>query len=149
MTDDRVLGGRYELRDVLGRGGMAVVHLARDIWLERRVAVKVLHGELARDPLFRARFRREAQAVAGLDHPGIVAVHDVGRAHVAGNPDVRAEIGPALDSVLVTALAKDRGERFQSARSFRLALASAAPPDERSDMRSIESHVSHLQELRP
>ena len=86
MSTERVLGGRYELRDVLGRGGMAVVHLARDIWLERWVAVKVLHRELARDPLFRARFRREAQAVARLNHPGIVAVHDIGRLHVEGSP---------------------------------------------------------------
>ncbi|MBZ2199725.1 serine/threonine protein kinase [Ruania sp. N2-46] len=78
MSTDRVLGGRYELRDVLGRGGMAIVHLARDICLERWVAVKVLRGELARDPLFRGRLRREAQTVAGLHHPGIVSVHDVG-----------------------------------------------------------------------
>ncbi|MEE6295872.1 protein kinase domain-containing protein [Georgenia wangjunii] len=85
MSTDRVLGGRYELRDVLGRGGMAVVHLARDIRLERWVAVKVLHGELARDPLFRSRFRREARAVAGLNHPGVVSVHDVGHDHVEGS----------------------------------------------------------------
>ncbi|WP_433495782.1 protein kinase domain-containing protein [Micromonospora sp. CA-248089] len=85
MSTDRVLGGRYELCDVLGRGGMAVVHLARDIRLKRWVAVKVLRAELARDPLFRSRFRREAQAVARLNHPGIVAVHDVGHENVEGS----------------------------------------------------------------
>ncbi|MGW3899486.1 protein kinase domain-containing protein [Micromonospora profundi] len=85
MSTDRVLGGRYELCDVLGRGGMAVVHLARDIRLKRWVAVKVLRAELARDPLFRSRFRREAQAVARLNHPGIVSVHDVGHEHVEGS----------------------------------------------------------------
>ncbi|WP_265522999.1 protein kinase domain-containing protein [Oerskovia flava] len=85
MGTDRVLGGRYELRDVLGQGGMAVVHLGRDVLLERWVAVKVLRRDLARDPLFRSRFRREAQTVAGLNHPGIVSVHDVGEEHVAGS----------------------------------------------------------------
>lgn len=84
MSTDRVLGGRYELRNVLGRGGMAVVHLGRDSRLDRWVAVKMLRGELARDPLFRSRFRREAQVVAGLNHPGIVSVHDVGE-HVEGS----------------------------------------------------------------
>ncbi|MEU7778841.1 protein kinase domain-containing protein [Micromonospora parva] len=85
MSTDRVLDGRYELCDVLGRGGMAVVHLARDTRLKRWVAVKVLRAELARDPLFRSRFRREAQAVARLNHPGIVSVHDVGHEHVEGS----------------------------------------------------------------
>lgn len=77
-----VLGGRYELRDVLGRGGMAVVHLARDLSLERWVAVKVMRGDLARDPAFLSRFRREARVVSGLSHPGIVAAHDVAHASV-------------------------------------------------------------------
>ncbi|WP_193104003.1 protein kinase [Brachybacterium sp. FME24] len=85
MGTDRVLGRRYVLHDVLGRGATAVVHLARDIHLERWVAVKVLHSELARDPLFRSRFREEAQAVAGLNHPGIVSVYDVGQGPVGGS----------------------------------------------------------------
>ena len=90
MSTDHVLDGRYELHDVLGQGGMAVVHLARDIYLERWVAVKVLRGDLVRDPLFRSRFRREAQALAGLNHPGIVSVHDVGHEHGSrtGEPGV-------------------------------------------------------------
>ncbi|PYF98968.1 serine/threonine protein kinase [Georgenia satyanarayanai] len=79
MSPDRILGGRYVLSHVIGEGGMAVVHLARDICLERPVAVKVLRSDLARDPLHRYRFRREAQALARLDHPGIVTVHDVGQ----------------------------------------------------------------------
>ena len=85
MSTDRVLGGRYELRDVLGRGGMAVVHLARDLRLERWVAIKVLRGELAGDPLLRSRFWREARTVAALDHPGIVSVHDVGDEYFEGS----------------------------------------------------------------
>lgn len=86
MGTERVLGGRYVLRHVLGSGGMAVVHLARDICLERPVAVKVLLGDMAREPLFRYKFRREAQALARLDHPGIVTVHDVGQEDGDGGP---------------------------------------------------------------
>ena len=74
----RVLGGRYEVGSLLGRGGMAEVHVARDTRLGRMVAVKLLRSDLARDPSFQARFRREAQAAAGLNHPSIVAVYDTG-----------------------------------------------------------------------
>ncbi|WP_285727948.1 Stk1 family PASTA domain-containing Ser/Thr kinase [Psychromicrobium xiongbiense] len=72
----RLLNGRYELERLLGRGGMADVFLGKDLRLGRPVAVKLLRPDLARDPQFQARFRREAQAVAGLNHPSIVAVYD-------------------------------------------------------------------------
>lgn len=85
MNAERVMGGRYELGKVLGRGGMAVVYLARDTRLDREVAVKVLREELARDVLFRSRFWREAQTAARLNHAGIVAVHDVGVERAANN----------------------------------------------------------------
>jgi beta-lactam-binding protein with PASTA domain/predicted Ser/Thr protein kinase len=74
----RVLGNRYEVGDILGRGGMAEVHLGRDTRLGRVVAIKLLRTDLARDPMFQARFRREAQSAAGLNHPAIVAVYDTG-----------------------------------------------------------------------
>ncbi|MFD0278081.1 Stk1 family PASTA domain-containing Ser/Thr kinase [Kitasatospora sp. NPDC127111] len=70
--------GRYVLEAALGEGGMASVHRAHDTVLDRTVAVKTLHVDLARDPAFRERFRREAKAVAGLNHTNIVAVHDFG-----------------------------------------------------------------------
>ncbi len=73
-----LLGGRYALGEVLGRGGMAEVRRAIDSRLDREVAVKVLRADLARDPQFHARFRREAQAAASLDAPCIVAVYDTG-----------------------------------------------------------------------
>ena len=73
-----VLGGRYELGEVVGRGGMAEVLRGTDVRLGRDVAVKVLREDLARDPAFQARFRREAQSAASLDAPGIVAVYDTG-----------------------------------------------------------------------
>jgi serine/threonine-protein kinase len=74
----RRLGGRYELGAVLGRGGMAEVFMARDTRLGRTVAVKTLRADLSRDPTFQARFRREAQSAASLNHPAIVAIYDTG-----------------------------------------------------------------------
>ncbi|NYV75161.1 protein kinase [Streptomyces sp. UH6] len=71
-------GGRYQLRDLLGQGGMASVHLAYDTVLDRQVAIKTLHTELGREQAFRERFRREAQAVAKLAHTNIVSVFDTG-----------------------------------------------------------------------
>jgi eukaryotic-like serine/threonine-protein kinase len=78
MTQPRLLGGRYELDGIVGRGGMAEVFRARDIRLDRIVAVKTLRDDLARDQTFQARFRREAQSAASLNHPSIVAVYDTG-----------------------------------------------------------------------
>ena len=73
-----MLGDRYEIGEVIGRGGMAEVHEGRDLRLGRRVAVKILRPDLAKDPTFQARFRREAQSAASLNHPNIVAVYDTG-----------------------------------------------------------------------
>ena len=74
----RVLGGRYEVRSLIGRGGMAEVHLGFDKRLSRIVAIKTLRTDLAMDSVFQARFRREAQSAASLNHPNIVAVYDTG-----------------------------------------------------------------------
>jgi len=84
MAEARVLGDRYELGDVLGRGGMAEVHMGRDVRLGRSVAVKTLRVDLARDPTFQKRFRREAQSAASLNHPAVVAVYDTGEDNVDG-----------------------------------------------------------------
>lgn len=73
-----LLGGRYKLGEMIGSGGMADVYIADDQRLSRKVAIKVLRSDLARDPSFVARFRKEALAAAGLNHPGIVAVYDSG-----------------------------------------------------------------------
>ncbi len=79
MTDGPiVLGGRYELEAVIGRGGMAEVWRARDLRLDRLVAIKRLRVDLATDSTFQARFQREAQSAAGLNHPNIVSVYDTG-----------------------------------------------------------------------
>ena len=75
----RILGDRYELGRLIGTGGMADVYLAEDQRLHREVAIKVLRSDLARDPAFVARFKKESLAVAALNHPGIVAVYDSGQ----------------------------------------------------------------------
>ena len=85
MTQPRLLGGRYELDGIVGRGGMAEVYRARDIRLDRIVAVKTLREDLARDQTFQARFRREAQSAASLNHPSIVAVYDTGEDDTGGS----------------------------------------------------------------
>ncbi|MGW4691151.1 protein kinase domain-containing protein [Kitasatospora cineracea] len=78
-TEGYALGhGRYVLQRMLGQGGMASVHLAHDTVLDRQVAVKTLHTELGRESSFKERFRREAQAVARLQHTNIVSVFDSG-----------------------------------------------------------------------
>lgn len=80
MSAPRLLSNRYELGDTLGYGGMSEVHHGHDVRLGREVAVKILRADLARDPQFQERFRREAQNAAALNHPAIVAVYDTGEA---------------------------------------------------------------------
>ncbi|HVV77557.1 MAG TPA: Stk1 family PASTA domain-containing Ser/Thr kinase [Mycobacteriales bacterium] len=79
-----LLAGRYEIGEVIGHGGMAEVHLGRDVRLGRDVAIKLLRRDLARDPTFQARFRREAQSAASLNSPSIVAVYDTGEGTIDG-----------------------------------------------------------------
>src|SRR5437762_8805120 len=74
------LAGEYSLQRELGRGGMGVVYLARDVQLDRDVAIKVLPTHLARTPSARERFVREARMAAGLSHPHIVPIHRVSEA---------------------------------------------------------------------
>jgi beta-lactam-binding protein with PASTA domain/predicted Ser/Thr protein kinase len=78
VTEATLLGGRYELGAPLGQGGMAEVFRGRDTRLGRDVAIKILRSELAGDATFLARFRREAQSAASLNHPNIVSVYDTG-----------------------------------------------------------------------
>ena len=89
MKVQTLAAGRYRIVEVLGRGGMATVYLARDDELERPVAVKVLAGHLADDPTFRARFVREARLAAQLSHPNVVQIFDQGED--GGNPYIVME----------------------------------------------------------
>ena len=92
MTVETIAGGRYRVERVLGEGAMAKVLLAHDAELGREVAVKLLDEGLAADPSFRARFAREARVAAGLSHPNIVTVFDVGE--VDGRPFIVMELVP-------------------------------------------------------
>ena len=78
MTEPQRIGGRYEVGELLGRGGMAEVRKGTDVRLGRTVAIKRLRTDLASDATFQARFRREAQSAASLNHPSIVSVYDTG-----------------------------------------------------------------------
>ncbi|MDI2032648.1 Stk1 family PASTA domain-containing Ser/Thr kinase [Saccharopolyspora sp. TS4A08] len=86
MSSPRLLSDRYELGETLGYGGMSEVHKGRDTRLSRDVAVKILRADLARDPTFQLRFRREAQNAAALNHPAIVAVYDTGETDSENGP---------------------------------------------------------------
>ena len=90
MSTAELLGGRYEVGETIGRGGMAEVFRGLDVRLGRDVAVKVLRADLARDPAFQERFRREAQAAASLNAPSIVSVYDTGQ-DTAGVPYIVME----------------------------------------------------------
>ena len=81
QPEPTIVGGRYELGELLGRGGMAEVRKGTDTRLGRIVAVKRLRTDLASDTTFQARFRREAQSSASLNHPSIVSVYDTGEEH--------------------------------------------------------------------
>ncbi|MFD9574489.1 protein kinase [Streptomyces sp. NPDC059982] len=99
--------GRYRLTHRLGRGGMAEVFAAEDVRLGRTVAVKLLRADLAEDPVSKARFTREAQSVAGLNHHAVVAVYDSGEDRVGPNvvPYIVMELveGRTIRDLLISA----------------------------------------------
>jgi serine/threonine-protein kinase len=73
--------GAYEVTALIGSGGMGEVYKGRDTRLDRTVAIKILASDIADDASLRARFEREARAVAALDHPNICGIYDVGEAN--------------------------------------------------------------------
>ncbi|MBO1768374.1 Stk1 family PASTA domain-containing Ser/Thr kinase [Allobranchiibius sp. GilTou38] len=101
-----MLGGRYEVGELIGRGGMAEVHLGHDTRLGRTVAIKMLRSDLARDPSFLTRFRREAQSAAGLNHHAVVAVYDSGE-------DIAVETGGARVDVPYIVMEYVEGETLR------------------------------------
>jgi eukaryotic-like serine/threonine-protein kinase len=109
LSTQTLAGGRYRVADVLGRGGMAVVYLARDDELERPVAIKVLAGHLADDRVFRDRFVREARLAAQLSHPNVVQIYDAGEDD--GHPYIVMEYvdGRSLADELDTVRTLDQG----------------------------------------
>lgn len=111
-----LLNDRYQLQQTSGSGGMAVVYKAKDLMLERSVAVKVLREDFSKDPAFRERFRQEARAAANLSHPNIVTVHDFGLDQ--GHLFIVMEYIPGTD---LKALTKQR-ERFQVLEALELMI---------------------------
>jgi serine/threonine-protein kinase len=106
------LAGEYSLQRELGRGGMGVVYLAREVQLDRDVAIKVLPTHLARDPEGRDRFVREARMAAGLSHPHIVPIHRVGEVP-AGHPE-QAEAPRFVFFVMSYVEGETLGERLRT-----------------------------------
>jgi eukaryotic-like serine/threonine-protein kinase len=119
MTTGRLLSDRYELGETLGYGGMSEVHRGRDVRLGRDIAVKVLRADLARDPQFQHRFRREAQNAAALNHPAIVAVYDTG--------ETVSEYGPLPYIVM----------EFVDGRTLRDIVKTEGPMDEQRAMETM------------
>ncbi|MCU1545119.1 MAG: pknB [Homoserinimonas sp.] len=91
-TDTRVIAGRYQVGDLIGRGGMADVHVGIDSRLNRRVAIKLLRPALATDPRFRLLFREEAQKAARMAHPTIVRVFDAGEETVSDANGIETQV---------------------------------------------------------
>ena len=108
MTTPQHLSDRYELGEILGYGCMSEVHMARDQRLNRDVAIKVLRADLARDPSFYLRFRREAQNAAALNHPAIVAVYDTGEAETPTGP-LPYIVMEYVDGITLRDIVKDDG----------------------------------------
>ena len=137
MTPHKV--GRYEILEVLGRGAMGVVYLARDPLIDRRVALKTLRVDLDADfaEEFRERFLREARAAGRLNHPGVVTVHDVGEDTASGLVFIAMEYveGRDLKQILAS------GQRFRPSESARIAAEVAMALDYAHGMGVIHRDV--------
>ncbi|MFF1573038.1 Stk1 family PASTA domain-containing Ser/Thr kinase [Leifsonia sp. NPDC058292] len=101
----RLIDGRYQVRSRIARGGMATVYLATDLRLERRVAIKVMHGHLADDSTFKSRFVQEARSAARLAHPNVVNVFDQGQ-----DSDMAYMVMEYLPGITLRDLLKDYGK---------------------------------------
>lgn len=101
----RLVDGRYQVRSRIARGGMATVYLATDLRLERRVAIKVMHGHLADDSTFKSRFVQEARSAARLAHPNVVNVFDQGQ-----DSDMAYLVMEYLPGITLRDLLKDYGK---------------------------------------
>jgi serine/threonine protein kinase len=146
MEEPKILNKRYQLLDPLGKGGMAFVYRARDLMLERLVAVKVLREDFSRDPAFQERFRQEARAAANLSHPTLVYAHRAGLVHcdvkpqnMLVTPDMRLKVA---DFGIARALAAIHPDELNdvvwgSPQYFAPEQASGAAPSPASDVYSL------------
>ncbi len=117
--------GPYEIQSAIGAGGMGEVYKARDTRLDRSVAIKILPSDVGADPDRRARFEREARALARIEHPNILAVHDVGRDAAASSPGAATSF--AVTELLVGETLRERlaRERLSWRRAVEIAAAVA------------------------
>lgn len=122
VAEPRLLAGRYQVGDLIGRGGMAEVHAGWDTRLGRQVAIKILRSDLARDTSFLLRFRREAQSAAALNHPSIVAVFDSGE-------QILTESGGAELAVPFIVMERVHGRTLRDVLHDDGPLAPARPPE--------------------
>jgi serine/threonine-protein kinase len=120
MIEPTLLNNRYQIEGRLGSGGMAEVYRARDLTLERTVAVKILREDYSSDPAFRQRFHQEAKAAANLSHPSIVTIHDFGLD--AGRLFIVMEFIPGTD---LKTILQSRG-RFTVENALPLMIQAAA-----------------------
>jgi serine/threonine-protein kinase len=121
------LGDRYEVGQIIGRGGMAQVHEGTDTRLNRKVAIKILRADLSRDPSFQDRFRREAQAAAGLNHPNVVSVYDTGEEFI-GDTKVPYIVMEYVDGVTLQHMLTN-GPRILPERSLEITAGILAALD--------------------
>ena len=118
---NKLLAGRYELIEKIGEGGMAVVYKGKDRLLNRYVAIKILRPEYTKDEQFIESFRRESQAAAGLSHPNIVGVYDVGK---EGN--IHFIVMELIDGKTLSEVIKEKGRlEYKEAINITLQVASA------------------------
>ena len=117
--------GPYKIESVLGRGGMGTVYLATHSRLERRVAVKLIASELADDPQFRARFLRESQLAASLDHPHVIPIYDAGEIDGVLYLAMRHVDGPSLQKLIRDRGALSRADTLRIAEQIGGALDAA------------------------
>ena len=117
--------GPYTIESVLGRGGMGTVFLARHARLERKVALKVIAPELADDPDFRARFLRESQLAASLDHPHVIPIYDADEIDTVLYLAMRYVDGPSLQALIRESGPLSRGDTLRIAEQIGGALDAA------------------------
>jgi serine/threonine protein kinase len=120
MVEIPLLNNRYQLLEERGKGGMAFVYHARDLMLERDVAIKLLREDYSKDPVFQERFRQEARAAANLSHPNIVTVHDFGLDQ--GKLFIVMEFVPGMD---LKTMIQERG-RFTQDEALPLIIQACA-----------------------
>ncbi|HZU12234.1 MAG TPA: protein kinase [Chloroflexota bacterium] len=123
--NSETIGGRYQILDRIGVGGVAVVYVARDLMLGRLVAIKMLTPAAAADPAFATRFRREAKAIASLNHPNIVTVYDWGTANGTDYMVMERLPGGNLAELLTEKSQLPEVEALRIARDIALGLARA------------------------